>query len=51
MLSVIYLQGSSLNNVKCEQDGIIAEWSQLHNCLFLSDIFLAISVIIAKTPN
>ena len=40
--------GFFVNIVKCEQDGIIAKKSQLRKRLFLSDVFLAVSVIIAK---
>ena len=42
--------GLFVNIVKCEQDGMIAKQSQLRQCLFSSDVFLAVAVIIAKTP-
>ena len=42
--------GLFVNIVKCDQDGIIAKQSQLRQCLFSSDVFLAVAVIIAKTP-
>ena len=34
------------NNVKCEQDETIAKLSQLRKCLFLSNVLLAVAVIV-----
>ena len=42
--------GLFVNIVKCEQDGILAKQSKLRKCFFSSDVFLAVTVIIAKTP-
>ena len=38
--------GFYANNVKCEQDETIAKLSQLCKCLFLSNVLLAVAVIV-----
>ena len=40
------MAGFFANNVKCEQDETIAKLSQLRKCLFLSNVHLAVAVIV-----
>ena len=43
--------GFFANNVKYEQDETIAKLSQLRKCLFLSNVLLAVAVIVGFKGN